>query len=59
MSRSSAFYDRLVDEAADQAATTGVVDLVSLAQAGEAGFGMAAFTNDVLRRVDDPDRLLD
>lgn len=47
MTDTATFYAAMVEEAAESAAETGILDLVSLAQAGEAGFNTATFTNDV------------
>jgi hypothetical protein len=45
-------YDRMVEAAAERAADTGIVDLVDLTEAAEAGFNTTAFANEVAQLAD-------
>jgi hypothetical protein len=45
-------YDRMVEAAAERAADTGIVDLVDLTEAVEAGFDAQTFANEVSELAD-------
>lgn len=40
-------YEALVEEAAERASDTGIVDIVDITRAAELGFDTTTFTNDV------------